>query len=156
MSNPLSVKRMVERAFAVDYLPAKLAITDLNIYEGHDPAEVMEYPALIVYGASAQSHPDMPYETGTKVVSLRMQFRVDSAAGGRTVLDYWRGDLEEAFRCTSDIQAILNAPAVGVDPRTIQKIHFHDAVPSADESDRDETDWVEEMRYDIICEPLSA
>jgi hypothetical protein len=151
----LSMKRKVEKALA-GYLPGVL--TDgPEVYEGHDPEVDMSFPALVVYSENATAHPEMPVETGSKVVAIRMKFLVDSRAdGGRVDLDMWREEIEAAMRCTEDIQAALNAPASGPDPREVQQIHFHEIRPAGEPSDRVETDWDEELNFEVICEPLAA
>jgi hypothetical protein len=151
----LSTKRKVEKAL-VGYLPDVLELGALKIYEGHDPAADMDFPALVIYAESAGGHPEMPVETGVKVVRVRMKFLVDEAAGGgRDTLDVWKEGLEEAMRCTPDLQAALNRPASGVDKRAVQEIHFHEVQAAEEPSDKSETDWDEEMNFDVICEPLS-
>lgn len=147
----LSIKRKIERAFARDYLPKILTIRDLTIYEGHDPVGEMKFPALIVYAETSANHPDMPPEVGSKIVRLRCQFDVDSGEdGSRSRLDDWREELECAMLNTAAIQAALNtAPA-----RLIRGIHIHEAMAADDASETSETDFREEMAFEIVCEPV--
>lgn len=147
----LSIKRKIERAFARDYLPKILTIRDLTIYEGHDPVAEMKFPALIVYAETAVNHPDMPPETGSKIVRLRCQFNADSTEDGtRSRLDDWREELECAMLNTAAIQAALNiSPA-----RLIRGIHIHEAMAADDASETSETDFREEMAFEVVCEPV--
>lgn len=150
----LSTKIKTEKAFA-GYVPTILSSPVPHIYEGHEDADEMEFPSLVVYAEDAQPHPEMPVETGTKIVRLRFRFQFDASASGRERLDAWREEIEEAMRCTASIQAALNRPESGVDSRKVQAIHFHEVQPAGEPSEREETDWVEELSFDVVCEPLS-
>lgn len=153
----LSLKIKTEKAFA-EYIPTVLTVGDLNIYEGHNPPadnSVMEFPALVVYAESSEPHPDMPYEMGVKIINLKCRFFVDSETSNRNNLDTWKDELEQQMRTIADIKLALNKPISGDDNRTYKAIHFHDVVPTDEPSDREGTDWVEEMSYDIIVEPLA-
>jgi hypothetical protein len=152
----LPITRKIERAFAVDYLPSALSIDGLNIYEAHERADEIEFPALVVYGENSTPHPDMPTATGIRVVNLRCQFTVDSETTTRATLDAWREELEAAMGDLAQIQAALNEPTIGTgtDERQIDDIHIHDAVTGEQPSDRQNTDWVEDCSFDITVEPL--
>lgn len=153
----LSLKLKVEQAFVADYLPDVLTIGDLTVYDGHTPPDddQMSLPALVVYAETATQHPEMPAEMGVRIVRLRMKFLVDSAAGDRDDLDTWKDELQEAMRDIDGIKTALNKPA-GADTRTVQSIHFHHVDLTDEPSDQGETDWDEELDFDVIVEPLLA
>lgn len=151
----LPLTRKVEKAFAADYLPKHLVIAGLKIYEGHERADEMEFPALVVYGENSQPHPEMPTSTGVRIVRIRMQFVVDSESNDRGALDEWKRQLEDAMMCRPKMQAALNAPESGIDRRKVTGIHFHDAMIGEDPSDRNNTDWVEDCNFEVVCEWLT-
>lgn len=152
MSDSLKIK--TEKAFA-GYLGDVLTIGDLTVYQGHTPAASESLPALTVYAENAQQHPEMPTEVGMKIVRLRLKLLVDSAVGDRTSLDTWRDEIEAEMRSLTEIKAALNKPASGPDERAVQAIHFHDVMAVDEPSGRNETDWDEEMVFDVLCEPLA-
>jgi len=154
MSYPISIK--AEKAFALDYLPDALDIEGLNIYEGHEKVEEVAFPCLVIYAESSAPHPEMPSECGVRVVRLRCKFTVDSTVQERGDVNAWRQALELAM--TDDmaaIQTVLNKP-VGVDGRTVTGIHFHHVTMTDDPSDRSETDWIEDLVFDVTCELLDS
>jgi len=151
----LQTKIKVEKAFA-SWLPGVLNIAGLNSYPGHDKAEKAVMPWLIIYAENSSPHPDMPTEVGVRIVRLRFELRADSMVTTRANLDAWAGALELAM--TDDLpalQAALNKP-VGTDNRAVKKIHFHYVTPADDPSDRQETDFVENLVFDVTCELLDA
>jgi hypothetical protein len=154
MSLPIS--RKVEKAFAVGYLPDALAIEGLHIYEGHEKVESVELPNLIVYSEGSSQHPDMPVEVGCRIVRLRCKFQVDSLANTRANVDEWKQALEA--KMTDDLpalQAALNRPE-GADNRIVKSIHFHYVEMADDPSDFEETDWIEDLVFNVTCELLDA
>lgn len=155
MSLPIS--RKAEKAFAVGYLPAALDIPGLNIYEGHEKIEKVETPNLIVYSEGSSQAPGMPVEAGCRIVRLRCKFMVDSTVNTRDEIDEWKQKLEEAM--TDDLtalQAILNKPLTGDDEREVKAIHFHYVEMQDEPSDVSETDWIEDLVFDVTCELLDA
>lgn len=154
MSLPIS--RKAEKAFAVGYLPTALGIVGLHIYEGHEKVEKVELPNLIVYSEGSSPFPDMPVESGVRIVRIRCKFQIDSMVNTRADVDAWKLLLESAM--TDDLaalQAVLNKP-VGTDNRVVKAIHFHYVEMNDDPSDRHETDWIEDLIFNITCELLDA
>lgn len=153
MSLPISIK--AEKAFALDFLPEALDIDGLSIYEGHEKAESVVTPCLIVYAEGSAPHPGFPSECGVRVVKLRCKFTADSMTQERGDVNSWRYALEMAMTNDRDaMQAVLNVPAEGEDERTVKAIHFHDVILTDDPSDRTETDWIDDMVFDVVCELL--
>jgi len=100
----LSLSRKVEKVLTAYYLDA-IDDADLNVYEGHEKAEIIEFPYLLVYAEDAVAHPDMPSHTGVRIVNLRLELRIDSEdTGARALLDGWRMILEDY---SSDMDAIV-------------------------------------------------
>ena len=154
MSLPIS--RKAEKAFAVGYLPTALNIAGLNIYEGHAKVEKVVFPCLIVYSEGSSQHPEMPVEVGCRVVRLRCKFQVDSLVNTRDEVDTWKQALEAVM--TDDLpalQAALNKP-VGTDNRVVKAIHFHYVEMNDDPSEVSETDWIEDLVFNVTCELLDA
>jgi len=152
----LSLSRKTEKAFAVEFLPDALDIAGLNIYEGHADAGVNEFPSLIVYSEGSTQHPSIPVEMGARIVKLRCKLQVDSRINTRGDIDTWKELI--VSKMTDDltgIQDILNKP-VGTDNRLIKGIHFHYVEMSDDPSDFVETDWIEDMIFNVTCEPLDS
>ncbi len=149
----LPISRKVEKAIAT-YLPSVLTISGLSIYEGHERADEMKLPAMVVYAESSSQHPEMPRETGVRIVNLRMKFIVDSDDNERGILDQWKQQLESAMLCLAGLQAALNAPAEGPDRRKVTGIHFHDVEIGDDPSARSETDWEEDQLFALTVERL--
>lgn len=153
MSLPISIK--CEKAIALDFLPDALDIAGLNIYEGHEKAESISFPSLVIYAEGSAPHPDFPAECGVRVVRLRCKITADSMVTTRSDLNDWRGALELVM--TDDIEAlqlVLNRPASGPDNRTVTQIHFHYVELSDDPSDRHETEWEEDLVFNVTCELL--
>lgn len=150
-NSPLSIK--TEKALAA-YVQTILT-EGLNFYEGHERAEGEVRPSLIIYARDSVPFPEMPRETATRVVKMSFLFTTDSATGDRVQLDAWKKELEDAMLDVESIQAALNAP---VDPeddeRAIKGIHFHDVMMSEDPSDVVQTDWMEDMVFDVVAELL--
>jgi hypothetical protein len=154
MSLPIS--RKAEKAFAVGYLPTALGIVGLHIYEGHEKVERVELPNLIVYSEGSSPFPDMPVASGVRIVRIRCKFQIDSMVTTRADVDAWKLLLESVM--TDDLaalQAILNKP-VGTDNRAVKAIHFHYVEMADDPSDVSETDWIEDLVFNVTCELLDA
>ena len=154
MSLPIS--RKAEKAFAVGYLPTALNITGLHIYEGHEKVDSIELPNLVVYSEGSSPYPEMPVESGARLVRLRCKFQVDSQATTRADVDAWKQLLENAMTDElAALQAALNKP-VGTDNRVVKAIHFHHVEMADDPSDVNETDWIEDLVFNVTCELLDA
>jgi len=154
MSYPISIK--VEKAITLDFLTDALDIDGLNIYEGHEKVAEIAFPNLVIYAEGSSPHPDFPTECGVRVVRLRAKFTVDSEVHTRGDLNAWKELLEIAM--TNDLgalQAILNKP-VGTDDRTVKEVHFQDVVMTDDPGDVNETDWIEDLAFDVTVEPLDS
>lgn len=153
MSYSISIK--TEKAFAA-WLPAALDIEGMNYYAGHEKAATVEFPMLQIYAEGSSPQPGFPTECGVRIVRLLCKFTADSDDSDRSEVDDWKQQLESVM--TDDrqaLQAALNKPA-GTDARPIQGIHFHYVEMSDDPSDRSETDWIEDMAFNVICEPLDS
>lgn len=99
----------------------------------------------------------MPTEVGIRIVRLRCELRADSTVTTRDSLDEWAGALELAMTDDLDaLQAALNKPLAGADNRAVKKIHFHYVEMPDDPSDVQETDFVENLVFDVKCELLDA
>jgi len=154
MSLPISIK--AEKAITLDFLPDALDIEELHIYEGHEKVEAIEFPNLVVYAEGSTPHPEFPAECGVRVVRLRCKFTVDSVNADRADVNTWREALELAM--TNDLealQAVLNKPEED-DERTVTGIHFHYVEMTDDPSDRNETDWIEDLVFNVTCELLDS
>ena len=117
----------------------------------------MAFPALVIYAEGSAPASDFPTDCGVRVVRLRCKFIADSTVTERPDLDEWKDALILAM--TNDLetlQAALNKPAEGDDERAVQAIHFHYVSMSDEPSDMNETDWEEDLAFDIIAEPLDA
>lgn len=154
--NKLPIKRRAERAFATDYLPQHLAIQGLTIYEGHEAADQIALPALIVYAEDSQQFGDMPMETGVRTVRIRFGWQVDATASARALLDEWKEQLECSVLNQEKVRETLNKPETGIDRRKVGKIHFHATMIAGDPSDRQETDWIEQQVYDVVVEDMPS
>lgn len=152
----LPISRKAEKAFAAGYIPAALGVAGLNIYEGHERAEEVQFPALIIYAEGSSPHSDMPPETGVRVVRLRCKFQIDSMTTTRADVDAQKELLESAMCDIAAIQAALNAPLTGADNRLVRGIHFHHVEMSDDPSDVSETDWIEDLVFTVTCELLDT
>ena len=151
----LSLTRKVEKAFVANYLPDALDITGLNIYAGHEKAESVAFPALVVYAETSNLFSGMPVETCVRTVKLRCKFLIDSDANDSDDRDDWKYKLEIAMTDDmEEIQAVLNKP-VGTDNRTVKGIHFHYIELNDDPSEVNQTDWVEDMVFNVTVERLS-
>ena len=152
----LSLSRKTEKAFSL-WLDSTLDITGLTVYQGHEKAETMAFPALVVYAEGSSPADGFPTECGVRVVRLRCKFIVDSTADDRADVDAWKDALIIAMTDERDtLQTALNKPASGTDERAVQGIHFHDVEMMDEPSDTQETDWEEDMTFDIKVEPLDA
>lgn len=132
------------------------------IFSGHDRAQAEEafdddenipVPHILIYADNSQPHPEMPTSTGVRVVALRIIFRADSTTGedaDRQRLDGWREEVECLMSDISGIAGFINPTAV--DTREIIDVHFYDAMPSAEPSENEGTDWLEEMQFDVVCQ----
>lgn len=152
----LSTSRKVEKAVKL-WLESSLGISGMNYYEGHEKADEIETPHLVIYAENSANHPDFPQECGVRQVSLRCKFTVDSIEISRTNLDSWKDAL--ILKMTDDrdaMQTALNKPASGTDSRAVKKIHFHDIELTEEPSDTVETDWIEDCVFQVTCEPLDA
>ena len=144
------------RGQRVGYLPDALNITGLTIYEGHEKVETVVFPCLIVYAEGSSPHPDFPVEAGVRVTRLRCKFQVDSITDTRADLDAWKEALELAMLNDLEaIQDVLNKP-VGTDTRTVQGIYFQHVEMSDDPSETSETDWIEDLIFNVTAEPLDS
>lgn len=153
MSLPISIK--VEKAIA-GWLPGVLNITGMNYYEGHEKAESVATPHLVIYSEGSTPYAETPPECGIRQVRLRCKFTVDSDDTSRSSVNDWKQKLESAITDDLDtLKAALNKP-VGTDNRTIKAIHFHHVSMSDDPSEHSQTDWVEDLIFDVVCELLDA
>lgn len=150
----MNLSRKVEKAFSTDYLPRKLALNGLKIHDAHDRKDGLEKPCLLVYAENAQTIEDMPAETGIKSVTLRFKFWIDSDDTDRGKFDTWKEQLEAAMRDRDAYQSALNAPDSGPDRRKVPGLHIHDIVHNEEPSARQQTDWEEDLIFDVLVEPL--
>jgi hypothetical protein len=154
MSLPISIK--AEKAIATGFLPNALNIAGLHIYEGHEKVEKIEFPNLVIYSEGSVPQPDMPAEVGVRIVRLRCKFAIHSGNNTADQRNTWKQKLEAAM--TDDLaalQAVLNKP-VGTDNRAVKGIHFHYVEMNDDPSDRNETDYIEDLIFNVTCELLDA
>ena len=152
----LSISRKVEKAISVGYLPTALNISGLTIYEGHEKAAAIEIPNLVIYSEGSSPYQNMPVESGVRTVRLRCKFQVDSSVNSRADVDEWKAALESAMTDELDaLQAALNKPD-GTDTRAVTGIHFHHIEMTDDPSDVSETDWIEDLVFNVTAEILDA
>lgn len=149
----MNLSRKTEKAFAT-YLPQVITIAGLNIYEGHEKSDEAEFPALFVNADSSSQADGMPSSTGIRIIRLSMRFIVDSEDQTREPLDDWKESLEGAMLDLPAIKSALNEPASGIDRRKVTGMHIHDVIPAEEGSGRENTDWVEGLAFDVVCEPL--
>ncbi len=156
MSLPISIK--AEKALALGYLPTALAaVTGLHIYEGHEKAAKAELPNLIVNAEGSAGFPGMPAECVVKNVRIRCKFNINSTANTRDDVNAWKELLETAM--VENIEALktaLNKPLAGADGRTVKEIHFHSVEMEDDPSEREESNWVEDLVFVVVCELLDS
>lgn len=152
----LSISRKVEKAFALGFLPSAFKIEGFHIYEGHEKVDEISVPNLVVYSEGSSTYPGMPVEVGVRTVKLRCKFQIDSTVTTRIEVDTWKQKLESSM--TDDLaglQAALNKPS-GADNRVVKAIHFHYVEMSDDPSDVHETDWIEDLVFNVTCELLDS
>lgn len=142
MKKPLSLR--IEEEFT-EYLKAKLEGEEINIYAGHGYEDDLQFPQLVVYAEDSQPHPEMPRETGVRVVRLRVKLQVESD-DGRAPIDQWRETVEDAMIDCPDYATEINTETSGV--------HVYDVLHGGEPSERMETDWVEDMLYDVTCQKM--
>lgn len=153
MSLPISIK--VEKAIA-GYLSGISWEGGLTVYEGHEKVEEIEFPCLVVYSEGSSPYPEMPVEVGVRVVKLRCKFNVNSNDNSSDDRNLWKQQLEAVM--TDDLpalQAALNKFGY-VDGRAVKGIHFHYIEMSDDPSAQNETDWVEDLIFNVTCELLDS
>jgi hypothetical protein len=152
----MKLSRKVEKAVS-EWLKTESDLDGLNIYEGHEAVDAVEFPSLVIYAESSSPVEGLPQETGCRVVRLRCKITVDETATERGDVDDWESQVHDIL--TDDraaMQAALNKPASGDDERPVKKIHFHQIELMDNPSDRSETDWEEDLLFDVTCEPLDA
>jgi hypothetical protein len=111
----------------------------------------------VIYAESSSPAEGLPQETGCRVVRLRCKITADETATERSDVDDWESLVNDIL--TDDraaMQAALNKPSIGDDERPVKKIHVHQIELMDDPSDRSETDWEEDLLFDVTCEPLDA
>jgi len=147
MSN-LSLSRKVEKALTL-YMQSVIT-SGLNIYEGHEKAEIVEQPYLVCFAEDAVPHPDMPPSVGVRVVSMRFELRVDSeSTNARQLLDGWRMTTEDSL---SDVSAISNfTQALNFDWEGYIP-YVYDSLPNNEPTEFDKADWVEQFVVNIVCQ----
>jgi len=145
----LSLSRKVEKVLTA-YMDSVITGDTLNIYEGHEKAEIVEFPSLVCYAENSQPHPDMPTSTGVRVVAMRFQLRVDSEdEGARAALDGWRMTVEDSMSDIDAIQTFIAASEIdweGFFP------HVYDTMPEDEPTEFEHTDWVEQFAINVICQ----
>lgn len=152
MSLPIS--RKAEKALT-GYLSSILGIPTLQVLEGHGAVEKATIPNMIVYAEGSSPHADMPVETGVRMVRVLCKFTIDSKVNTRDDVDAWKDLVETAMADLDALQAALNKP-VGTDNRAVKAIHFHYFEMADDPSDRQQTDYIEDLSYNVTCELLDA
>lgn len=159
----MNLSRKAERAIA-QYLRATLPVGPLGlyVYEGHerqdelaaDPdASSYSLPSLIVYAENAIPIGELAVQI--RSVRMRFQIQVDSTENQRAYVDDLKVQICNAVFDVATVKSALNKPA-GTDTREVKGIHFHDLLESDEPSDVQETDWLEQIVADVICERLSA
>lgn len=159
MSN-LSLSRKIEKILT-SYITELIDDEALNIYEGHEKFTPY-FPSLIVFAEDATPHPEMPTSTGIKNVLIRFDLRVDSEdigtdeapADPRLQLDGWRKTVEDIMGDIEAMMAFINAPDTLPDNREVTDVHVYDATPSGEPSDFDKTDWIEQVVFEVLAQPL--
>lgn len=159
------LERKAERALA-QYLRAR--VTGINIYEGSARAEEeqsqredeedeasMHMPALIILAQNSVPFGDSPPSSGIRSIPIQFQFQVDSTETKRAELDTWKSQTFNAVFDVAAVQTALNAPASGTDRREVKGIHFHDLIDQSNPSARQETDWIEDIQAEVVCEALT-
>lgn len=148
----LSLSRRVEKALATDFFPRHLTGSCLTICEGHESRpDDLRFPALIVYAEDAQTFGDMPRETGVRTVRIRCKLIADTA-DGRGRLDDWRDKIQEILiDCPHTDE--LNEPQ-GIDKRKVPGLHVYDVTHAGEPSDVNETDWEEDLLFDVVCQKM--
>jgi hypothetical protein len=152
MSIPLKIK--IEKALT-EYLAEIFdGDEDLNVYEGHSKnPDKQDFPWLIVYAEDSGPVDDMPTQTGIRNVRVRLSFQVDSEVDPeREGIDSWREIAERAMDDVPGLAAFINPPDEGEDDRVIKDLYFYDCLPTSEQDEMENTDWVEQMSYDIICQ----
>lgn len=154
----LTLSRKLEIAFKA-YFESAIP-SGLTIYEGREKAQAVAIPHLICYGENSTPHPDMPTETGIRVVNMRFQIRVHSESpGARDALDGWRKTVEDALNSVPDILAFMNPPALPADDeRTVTDLHVYDLYSNDEPTqfEEEECDWIEDVNVGVVCQPLDS
>lgn len=154
MSLPIS--RKVEKALA-SWLPTAMTTTGLTFFEGHERADTIIMPCLVIHAEGSTPYPDMPPDVGIRVVRVRCKFTASSDDHTRATVDGWKELLESAM--TDDMaamQSALNHPATGTDTRVVTGIHFHHVEMTDDPSERFENDWIEDLTFAVVAELVDA
>jgi hypothetical protein len=148
----LSLSRKVEKACTL-YLKSVIP-SGLNIYEGHEKAEIVDPPYLVCFAEDMQPHPEMPTSSGVRVVAMRFELRIDSEDDdSRPSLDDWRVDVEDAM---SDIAALAAFIAITNIDDSGFKPHVYDTMPESEPTEFERTDWVEQFRIMVVCQQVPA
>jgi hypothetical protein len=147
MSN-LSLSRKVEKSLTL-YMES-IIITGLNVYEGHEKAEIVEQPYLVCFAEDSVPHPDMPTSAGVRVVSMRFELRVDSeTTNARSLLDAWRMTVEDSLSDVAAISTFINALDFeweGFIP------HIYDTMPENEPTEFERADWIEQFKIVVVCQ----
>ena len=152
----MKLSRKIEKAVTA-WLETQSDLDLLNIYEGHEAVETVVFPSLVVYAEGSAPADGMPQETGCRVVRLRCKLTVDETTTDREEVDEWESLIHDIM--TDDraaMQTALNKPVSGTDTRPVKKRHVHEIAMMDDPSERSETDWEEDLIFDVTCEPLDA
>lgn len=156
---PLPLSRKIEKLITA-YISTLITGGVITIYEGHVDAPVLTLPYLIVYAENCVPAPDMPTSIGIRMVSIRFNFCVDSTdttiGDPRTKLDAWRRTTEGAMADVQSIMDYINAPDTIPDNRSVKDVHIYDIFPTNEPTEFDKTDWIEQVTFDVLCQPLDT
>lgn len=156
----LSLSRKVEKVITLR-LRNLIDDASLNIYEGHEKNDVVQIPHLVCYAEDSSPHPEMPTSTGVRIVTMRLQLRVDSedesdGADPRCDIDDWRKQIEDALFDVDGLMAFINSPDYGWDDRGINNIHVYDTEQQNETSEFEHTDWIEQIVFRVACQPCDG
>ena len=166
----MKLSRQTELAI-VTYLTAAFAAVDednaplfpgwatITLYAGHSRAdesltdeqiaagvESYKLPALVVNVEDSQPHPDLPSETGCRVIRLRCQFQVDSSVSTRAFVDNRLAELWAALVDPLGVAALQTSAHTST-------FTIHDVIEANEPSTREGTDWLDEIGIDVVAEP---
>lgn len=166
----LIVRRKITEAVTA-YLKANAATVGVaadNIVSAYSQSE-RPSPALVVAAMGYQADTSLK-QVGT--VNLAIQYHAPGTVDGTerddadTVLEKVHNFLmqpvdndaawSDANPEAGAIMAALNKPASGPDDREVTPLHIYDITPSEDNGDIVEEGWIDELVYDVLCQPMDS